>query len=125
MAMNCEVQLRRSGRWWTVDIPELGIYTQVRVLAQAEIVAREAIATQLKIPADTVEMTMVVPEAAPVLQPVLEARQARAAAVISEHTALAQAANVLVTHLGMRPGDAAVLLGIERQQVDQLVQAQA
>lgn len=120
-----EVHLRRSGRWWNVDIPELSLYTQGRTLEEAESLARSAIAGALRAPAEEIAMDLLIPEAAGPLHRVRQTRAERMEAVAAEQNALAEAAHVLVTQLGLSQRDASRMLGIPHQHVSQLVDAGA
>ncbi|MDG6109624.1 type II toxin-antitoxin system HicB family antitoxin [Dactylosporangium aurantiacum] len=67
---------RRSGDWWAVTVPEVkGIHSQVRRLAEAETMAREAIALFLDVASDSFAVT-VRPEV-PDAEDVLDALRAR------------------------------------------------
>ncbi|GHD86968.1 hypothetical protein [Streptomyces naganishii] len=111
------VLLRRIGRWWAVDIPSLDLHTQCRTLEGAEDLARGMVAEALGVPAEVIATKMVVPELAPVLGPVAEARQRRAAAVAAEDEAIAAAVHELVGKLHVSQGDAARLLGLPTSEV--------
>ncbi|GHE62157.1 hypothetical protein GCM10014715_14670 [Streptomyces spiralis] len=112
-----QVLLRRIGRWWAVDIPTLDLHTQCRTLEGAEDLARGMVAEAVGVPAEVIVLKMVVPELAPVLGPVAEARQRRAAAVAAEDEAIAAAVHKLVDKLHVSQGDAARLLGMPTSEV--------
>ncbi|WP_086726707.1 hypothetical protein [Streptomyces carpinensis] len=112
-----QVLLRRIGRWWAVDVPSLDLHTQSRTLEGAEDLARGMVAEAVGVPAEVIVLKMVVPELAPVLGPVAEARQRRAAAVAAEDEAIAAAAHELVDKLHVSQGDAARLLGLPTSEV--------
>lgn len=120
MSTGYQARLRRIGRWWAVDIPELAIHTQCRTLDEAEDMAREAIAGAVGTPPDTVAVDLVVPEFAPLLHTVTEARRRRAAADSAERQALSDAVRTLVEDLRMSQGDACRLLGMSHQTVARL-----
>ncbi|MBT2492697.1 hypothetical protein J7E96_30140 [Streptomyces sp. ISL-96] len=113
-------RLHRIGRWWAVDVPDLNIHTQCRTLDEAEDMARDAIAQAIDIRPDTITVDLVVPEFAPLLQCVLEAKRQRAAADAAEQQALADAARTLVEDLRVSQGDACRLLGLSHQEVSHL-----
>lgn len=120
MSTGYQARLRRIGRWWAVDIPELAIHTQCRTLDEAEDVAREAVAEALGMLPDAVTVDLVVPEFAPLLHAVTEARRRRAAADTAEREALSDAVRTLVEDLRMSQGDACRLLGMSHQTVARL-----
>ncbi|OEJ25890.1 hypothetical protein BGM19_20255 [Streptomyces agglomeratus] len=113
-------RLHRIGRWWAVDIPEVAVHTQCRTLDEAEDMARDAIAEALGTVPDTIAVELAVPEFAPLLEGVLEARTRRAAADAAELRALADAARSLVEDLGVSQNDAGRLLGLSHQDVSRL-----
>ncbi|MFI1468982.1 type II toxin-antitoxin system HicB family antitoxin [Streptomyces wuyuanensis] len=120
MSTGYQARLRRVGRWWAVDIPELAIHTQCRTLDEAEDMAREAVAEALGMLPDAVTVDLVVPEFAPLLHTVTEARRQRAAADSAERQALSEAVRTLVEDLRMSQGDACRLLGMSHQTVARL-----
>lgn len=115
-----EARLHRIGRWWAVDIPELAIHTQCRTLDEAEDMARGAIAEARGVHPDTVAVELVVPEFAPLLRRVREARGHRAAADAAEQQSLTDATRTLVEDLRVSQSDAGRLLGLSRQEVSRL-----
>ncbi|MFD4977786.1 hypothetical protein, partial [Streptomyces sp. NPDC058424] len=112
-----QVLLRRIGRWWAIDIPRLDLHTQCRTLEGAEDLARGLVAEAIGAPVDVIVLNMVVPELAPVLGPVAEARHRRAAAVAAEDQAIAAAVHELVDKQHVSQGDAARLLGMPPSEV--------
>ncbi|MGX4690682.1 hypothetical protein [Streptomyces sp. JNUCC 63] len=112
-----QVLLRRTGRWWAIDVPRLDLHTQCRTLDGAEELARGLVAEAVGVPADLIVLKMVVPELEPVLGPVAEARHRRAAAVAAEDRAIAVAVHELVDKLHVSQGDAARLLGMPPSEV--------
>ncbi|WP_148589345.1 type II toxin-antitoxin system HicB family antitoxin [Streptomyces sp. WAC01526] len=123
MSTHYEARLRRTGRWWAVDIPELAIHTQCRTLDEAEDMARDAIVEALGVRPETVGLTLVVPEVAALLESVLAARRQRAAADAAEEKALADAAHTLSEDLRISQGDACRLLGVSQQEMSRLSRA--
>lgn len=123
MSTHYEARLRRTGRWWAVDIPELAIHTQCRTLDEAEDMARDAIVEALDVRPETVDLELVVPEVAALLESVLAARRQRAAAEAAEQQALADAARTLSEDLRVSQGDACRLLGVSQQEMSQLSRA--
>ncbi|MCX4596917.1 hypothetical protein OG819_47005 [Streptomyces sp. NBC_01549] len=112
-----QVLLHRIGRWWAVDVPRLALHTQSRTLEGAEDLARGLVAEAVGAPPDVIVLDMVVPELAPVLGPVAEARRRRAAAVAAEDQAIAAAIRELVDELRVSQGDAGRLLGMSPSEV--------
>ncbi len=108
------------GRWWAVDIPAVAVQTQCRTLDEAEDMARDAIGGAFGVPPETIAVDLVVPEVAPLLEGVLQARQRRAAAAAAEQQTLAEAAQALAENLGVSPSDTCRLLGISQQEVSEL-----
>lgn len=116
-------RLHRIGRWWALDIPEVAVHTQCRTLDEAEDMVRDAIAGALGSEPDTIAVELVVPEFAPLLEGVREARTHRAAADAAELRALADAARALVEDSGVSQSDAGRLLGLSHQDVSRLATA--
>ncbi|GAB3003136.1 hypothetical protein GCM10023080_081040 [Streptomyces pseudoechinosporeus] len=112
-----QVLLRRIGRWWAIDVPRLDLHTQSRTLEGAEDLARGLVAEAVGAPPDAVVLDMVVPELAPVLGSVAEARRCRAAAVAAEDQAISAAVHELVDKLRVSQGDAGRLLGMSPSEV--------
>jgi len=54
--MSYQVTVRRDGKWWMVAIPELDGLTQAKRLADAELMAREYIASTLDVAIDSVSV---------------------------------------------------------------------
>ncbi|MEV8308225.1 hypothetical protein AB0P36_12875 [Streptomyces flavidovirens] len=120
MTIGYEARLHRIGRWWGVEIPEVAIHTQCRTLGEAEGMARDAIAEALGIQPATITVELVVPELAPLLNSVREARRLSAGADAAEPQALADACRTLVEDLRVSQTDAGRLLGLSHQQVSRL-----
>ncbi|MFF4347481.1 hypothetical protein [Streptomyces sp. NPDC001530] len=112
MSPRYEVVLRRVGRWWAVDVPSLALHTQCRTLEEADDLARGLVAETVGAPPDAIVLDLMVPELAPVLGSVAEARRRRAAAVAAEHQAITVAVHELVASLRLSQGDAGRLLGM-------------
>ena len=114
----------RSGRWWAVELHDLPPnhvgYTQGRDLAEAGLMAQDAIATLLDVPKSEIEIDLHVNEADEVVAEVERARARRADAAREEQATLIRAARRLVEQ-GMTQRDAARLLGLSFQRVHQLL----
>ncbi|MET8331840.1 hypothetical protein [Streptomyces sp. NPDC005181] len=117
MRSRYEVLLHRIGRWWAVDVPRLALHTQCRTLEGAEDLARGLVAEAVGAHPDAIVLDMLVPELAPVLGSVSEARRRRAAAVAAEEEAIAAAVHELVDTLCLSQGDAGRLLGMSPREV--------
>lgn len=52
-------EVRRSGRWWAIDVPEVkGVFTQARRLADVEAMARDAIGAVLDLDPASVRVSL-------------------------------------------------------------------
>lgn len=113
----------RADGWWAVSVPELpGVYTQGRTWAQAQEMARDAIATLLDVPAAkvAVELMPKLPgKAEIVLGYLTAAREQRVQAAETEIVALQEAAMTLKSS-GVSVRDAGAILGVSYQRVSQL-----
>jgi hypothetical protein len=112
-----QVLLHRIGRWWAVDIPRLDLHSQCRTLERVEDLARGLVAEAVGVPPYVIVLDILVPELAPVLGSVVEARHRRAAAVAAENQAIAAAVHELVDKLHVSQGDAGRLLGLPPSEV--------
>ncbi|NMI55704.1 MULTISPECIES: hypothetical protein [unclassified Streptomyces] len=79
--------------------------------------ARGLVAEAVGAPPDVIVLDMVVPELAPVLGPVAQARRRQAAAAAAEDQAIAAAIRELVDELRVSQGDAGRLLGMSPSEV--------
>lgn len=117
------VEVRRSGRWWAIDVPDLkGVHTQVRRLSEVDAMARDAIGAVLDVPSRSVRVTV---------RPVLEARlarrvrEARRARILAHEAQIesAEKTSAALTALqkaGLALRDAGELLGISHQRAAQV-----
>lgn len=48
-----EAIARRDGNFWSVEIPELDLFTQARTVEEIEDMARDVIAISLEVPAES------------------------------------------------------------------------
>lgn len=120
------VEVRRSGRWWAIEVPELrGVFSQARRLADVEPMARDAIAAVLDVPPRSFRV-----QVRPVLGERLEglvrdARESRAAAQEAQVEALDRSARAFrsLQKAGIPLRDAGELLGVSHQRAAQLVAA--
>lgn len=123
MRTHYEALLRRMGRWWAVDVQALNVHTQCRTLDEAEDMTRDAIAAVLGVPPETIAVDLVVPELAPLLHGVSEARGRTAEAAAAEQRILADVAHTLFEDVGLTQGDACRLLAISPEQAARLLPA--
>lgn len=117
------VEVRRTGRWWAITVPELkGVFSQARRLADAEPMARDAIAAVLDVSARSFDI---------VIRPILgerldelvrHARESRAAAQESQVEAAERSVRALrsLQKSGIPLRDAGELLGVSHQRAAQL-----
>ena len=124
--MTYEVRVTgREGRWWAVEIPELGGVTQAARLAEVETEARDYIAVTLDVAPSTVNVRVVMDDTrhARGLQERAERiRVARAQAEVIEAEATRET-EILVRQLvqdGVPTRDIATLVGVSFQRVSQL-----
>ena len=112
---------RRSGDWWAITVPEVkGIHSQVRRLADAETMVREAIALFLDVAPDSFTVT-VRPEV-PDVEDVLDALRARQEAQQADRRA-AEATKKALDRLiadGMTVRDAGRVFDLSPQRVSQI-----
>ncbi|GAA0734252.1 type II toxin-antitoxin system HicB family antitoxin [Dactylosporangium roseum] len=112
---------RRSGDWWAITVPEVkGIHSQVRRLAEAETMVREAIALFLDVaPAS---FTVTVRPEVPDVEDVLDALRARQEAQQADRRA-AEATKKALDRLiadGMTVRDAGRVFDLSPQRVSQI-----
>ncbi|MDR1151260.1 MAG: hypothetical protein LBK72_02070 [Bifidobacteriaceae bacterium] len=117
-----DVVVRRDGRWWVFEIPELGTGGQARDLAEVEYEARGVAAMWLDVPPQTVGVIVSVEgqdEAlaawAAAQRAEVEGRRAQAAAAAQRHGVVAA-----LRAAGYSALDTARLLGISKQRVYQI-----
>lgn len=120
------VEVRRSGRWWAVDVPEVrGIFSQARRLSEVEAMARDAIAAVLEVSPRSFAV---------VIRPVLDARlqalvdDARRSRIAVQEAQLEAAENAALAlrslqREGLALRDAGELLGISHQRAAQIMGA--
>lgn len=117
-----QVKVRRDGKWWYFEIPEVNMSGQARKLAEVETEAADIIATWLQIDADTVGVTLDVDVPAEISNAWDEAKR-REAIARQENAAAARLAREAVKGLrdqGLSQADAGRLLGVTVQRVSQL-----
>ncbi len=122
MTKTYQVDVRRDGKWWYFEIPEVNMGGQARKLAEVEFEATDIIATWLQIDPETVAVTLNVDVPAEVSDAWREAKR-REAIARDENAAAARLAREAVKRLrdeGMTQADAGRLLGVTVQRVSQL-----
>jgi hypothetical protein len=113
----------RDGKWWSVEVLELGFFTQARRLDQVEEMARDAIALTLEVAPDSFEVT-VVPEMPAKVQAILDdVRASREAAQHASELASMKAREAarILHEEGMPLRDVGRVLGVSHQRAHQLV----
>ena len=115
----------REGRWWDIQVPEVGGHTQARRLADIQIMARELIAVTLDVPLSAVAVAVTITKVGSV-----ENVSERAAAIIQarrqaaelEQWQLAQAAQLAheLTAAAVPLRDIGTILDVSFQRVHQL-----
>lgn len=125
--MRVTATAQRSGGWWAIEIPDVagGLHTQTKRLDHVAEVAAGAVADVLNIPADEVEVDVVPSVNHDVDDLVAAAREAAAAAADAQATASAKMREAVARLRTPGPDkvsvrDAAVMLGISHQRIDQL-----
>ncbi|GIG71160.1 type II toxin-antitoxin system HicB family antitoxin [Phytomonospora endophytica] len=113
----------REGAWWAVTVPELpGVFTQGRTWAQAQEMARDAIASMLDVDPEhvDVELVPILPDhGETAIEALQAARDRKRAAVAAEAQAMRDAIDRLKA-AGVSVRDAGAILGISYQRVSQL-----
>jgi len=120
-----EVKVAREGRWWMVEIPALNGLTQARRLGEAEMMARDYIATQVGIAVDEVELGRIQVEADGLDLSAVETELARLRRTAAEAEAgaarLMQDTAVSLNRRGIPLRDIAAVLGVSFQRVAQIL----
>lgn len=113
----------RDGKWWSVEILELGFFTQARRLDQVEEMARDAIALTLDVAPGSFDVT-VAPELPATVQAIVDGvRASREAAERASEQASAKAREAarILHDDGMPLRDVGRVLGVSHQRAHQLV----
>jgi predicted RNase H-like HicB family nuclease len=119
---------RRSGDWWAIDVPELpGVFSQARRLDLVEGMARDAIATMLGVPSESVSVRV-----EPVLDDDLARSIQRMRKLQQQQVRLQAEANQLaagtaarLVERGYTLRDAGRVMGVSFQRVHQLAKRPA
>ncbi|WP_329788520.1 hypothetical protein V1227_28865 [Lentzea sp. DG1S-22] len=111
----------REGRWWVVDVPEVGV-TQGRTTREAERMAADLVAVMLDVPVEKVSVQVDFHLKGKLADEVRNAKQAQQDAEKAQRQAADQS-RAAVRHVlaaGLSKQDAARVLGISAQRVSQL-----
>jgi hypothetical protein len=120
------VDVRRSGRWWAIAVPELrGVFSQARRLADVEPMARGAIAAVLDVPPRSCDVVLRPNLGDRLERLVSEARESRAAAHEAQFAAADRSVRAIrsLQKAGVPLRDAGELLGISHQRASQMADA--
>lgn len=113
------VEAIRSGNWWALRVPEIrGVHSQVKRLADAESMSRDAIALALDVPPESFDVTVrahVNPDVDAAMEKVKYLRQ-----IAEEVSAATRAAVKSATKAGISVRDIAHELGVSFQYVSKL-----
>jgi len=112
----------RQGKWWFIEIPELGTGGQARTLREIDEAAREVVAGWLdqRVEAIRVSIDVVVPASAQDAWRAAEEAEAAARRQASEAAVLRRQAVAQLREAGITLTDAGTLLGVSTQRVHQL-----
>jgi hypothetical protein len=123
MKTTYHVTARRDGKWWYLEVPEIGAATQARRLEQAEYMARDLIAAWLRVPADSFDVRVSVDIPRDLVTTLDAARDAKARAQNAQteaSRAMRRAVGELC-ELDLPVRDIGQLLGISHQRAAALV----
>lgn len=118
-------ECRRAGDWWAINVPDVpGVFTQARRLDQTEEMARDAIATMLRVPPHSFDVIVAWDVPGGLGNEVETARTLRELAEYAQRDAGVAARAVAAKlvkkgHLTVR--DIGTLLGMSHQRVSQLL----
>ena len=121
--MDVEVRAVREGRWWVLHIDGGGT-TQARTLTQVESMVADYLSLTRDVPPDTVHVTITDIDPGPGLADALTAaRAAQADAVRAQEKAAARVRALARTMLerGLSGAEIAIVLGVSKQRVSQLI----
>jgi len=115
----------REGRWWNIQVPEVGGHTQARRLADIETMARELIAVTLDVPLSAVAVAVTITKVGSVenvSERAAAIKEARRQAAELEQWQLAQASQLAheLTDAAVPLRDIGTILDVSFQRVHQL-----
>ncbi|MBS1906584.1 MAG: hypothetical protein JST33_08460 [Actinobacteria bacterium] len=119
------LDVAREGRWWIIDVPELGHRTQARTLGEVDEMGRDIIAGALDLPADAFDIDMRIRKPDDVVAKLQEVAELEHAALDAQARAAFErrsAARALRDVYGLSAIDTARVLGITRARVYQLLE---
>ena len=116
---------RRDGRWWYIEIPELGTSGQARTIKEIEAVAHEIAALWLDVDESTIEaaVTVELPQQAAQLWDEANAADIKAREGAQAAARLRRGAVAALKAEGISQADAARVLGVSEQRISQLAHA--
>lgn len=118
------LDVAREGRWWIIDVPELGYRTQARSLAEVDEMARDLIAGAQDRAPDSFDVEIRIRKPDDVVATLQEAAALERAALEAQARAAFErrsAARALRDTYGLSAIDTARMLGITRARVYQLL----
>jgi hypothetical protein len=123
-----KVEVSRDGRWWMINVPEIGQLTQARRISEIEDMASSLIAVSTDTPLTdiTVHITSIdVPELGDIAARAREIEATRYAALQANEIAQRAAAEYVqaLAKAGVPVRDAAALLHVSPQRISQLARA--
>ncbi|MGI8415849.1 MAG: HicB family toxin-antitoxin system [Nakamurella sp.] len=115
----------REGRWWEIQVPEVGGHTQARRLSDIELLARELIAVTLDVPLSAVAVDVTITKVGSVenvSERAAAIRDARRQIVELERWQLAEATQLAheLTDAAVPLRDIGTILDVSFQRVHQL-----
>ncbi|PZR55236.1 antitoxin HicB [Xylanimonas oleitrophica] len=121
MSTTYKATATREGQWWVIDVDGVGV-TQERTLRDAPDQARDLVATMLDVAPETVEIDLHVDLDGFEVE-VAAARRESAEAAAAQQRAARRAREVATSlrERGLSVTDTAVVLGVSRGRVSQLV----
>lgn len=118
-----DVTATREGRWWVLTVPDLGIAAQVHRLDEADEVSRSVVAAYLDICESdvAVDVSVLLPEATATLLAEAARDEDAARSALADAGAKRRSAVVSLLESGMTQREAARVLGLSPQRINQLV----
>lgn len=113
---------RRDGRWWYIELPELGTSGQARTVKEISDTAREIAALWLDVDESTIEisLSLEVPQRAAALWDEANAADERARRDARAAATLRRSAIAALKSEGVTQADAARVLRVSPQRISQL-----
>lgn len=118
-------RVRREGRWWIVEVPEIGEVTQARRIRDVTSAARELIAVTLDLPLESVDVAVDIEpiEGVDVAAGLAHVRTMHESAMTFERQARAEVAGLAqaLSAADVPLRDVGAILGISHQRAHQLI----